>query len=247
MESHDISSPPLPAIYHKALMAYHAYTAKGGEGENFLVFWSLIDSEDDIEDASTELTDSSLDILRGIVVLRDQVVKTRYTHVPLVDVVKILKQIQEKSIFPESSDYWEGVISSMCPSAPDEQTISLNEISEAVLSFLKNLSTGDGISSSHASDVHNAELENFKQYINTTLDKLREEMGIETRELREEIDQIRSVESLKAVSSLPTTTQSTPRNHPVPKLPFSAPRRPSTDAGFRICCSSDIASNCLIN
>jgi len=242
-------------------MAFHAFTAAAnttpsGHQGNFLKFWKSLDQQESPDnDDEIVISDSCIDILKGIIDLRDQVAYGGKDSLPLNQVVLVLQEIRDSSVFPESAEYWDSVIAGLSgDDNHDDMVISLDDISEAVLVFLKNLSSPQTDPSSSSSS-HADELENFKQYINTTLEKLREEVGIETGKLRIELDHLSHQQQQDKdkprvdAPSQSSTRFSTPRENPVaPPLPFPPQSATTNNNGmFRFCCSNgDIGTNCLI-
>ena len=244
MESHDISSPPLPALYHEAMVAYHAYTVRGKPGENFLSFWYHMDSLSSKtprsdEKSTEEVTDYSIDILKGILVLRNEVAQISSPQIGGKKFKKILTKIRNNSVFPETVEYWETVMSGL--DFDHEDGISISEISEAIFQFLKNLASADSVSrTTSKSDLAATEdLERLRTFVQLSLDKLREEVAKETKEMKEKLDEV-------------ATAHTTPRPT-VPELPIPSRRRQlassssAPSSSNRACCGHDgFVENCLI-
>jgi len=240
MESHDISSPPLPALYHEAMVAYHAYTVRGKPGENFLSFWHNMDSSNETlhrPSSPSEVSDYSIDILKGILVLRDEIVTINSSFIPGKKFRKILTRIRNDSVFPETVDYWDTVMSGL--DFDGESGIAIAEISEATFQFLKNLASADSVSrTTSRSDLAATEdLERLRSFVQQSLEKLREEVAKETGELKGRIDEV-------------ATSHTTPRPS-VPELPIPSRRRERPpvvqSTTTRACCGHDgLIENCLI-
>jgi hypothetical protein len=227
MELHDISSPPLPALYHEAMLAYHAFTVRGKPGENFLTFWYNMDTSSSQSSTRppSEPSDYSIDVLQGILILRDEVASKTSTKIRLKTFKYLLTRIRNNSVFPETVEYWDTVMSSL----DVEDGISVAEISEAVLQFLRNLASADTISRTTSDAAGMDDLERLRAFVQQSLDHLKQEQD----QLKEKIEEVA------------TTTHSTPRPTP-PELPIPSRRTTRVAAEpSRACCGS-IAEDCLI-
>lgn len=237
----------MPALYHEAMEAYHAFTVRGKPGENFLTFWYHLDSSSKSPRSVplSEVTDYSVDILHGIVVLRNEIVSFSSQRIAGKKFKKILTRIRNDSVFPETVEYWDTVMNGL--DFDDNDGISVFEISEATFQFLKNLASADTVSrTTSRSDLAATEdLERLRSFVNQSLEKLRQEVAKETNELKEKLDEVA------------TTTHTTPRPT-VPELPIPSrvrDRRRADSSNVtppippnRACCGHDggFVENCLI-
>ena len=138
---HDISSPRAPPRYHRAMLAYHTYLLN--PGSDFLSFWYDCRDEQEDEDLPSS---SSLEILRGLEVFRDRIVgesrrgfrqKRPNPKISVRFLLEVLADIRSACMYTEASAYWSTVSESTDASA---STITLSELSEAVLAFLNSIS-----------------------------------------------------------------------------------------------------------
>jgi hypothetical protein len=226
MESHDISSPPLPALYHEAMVAYHAFTVRGKPGENFLTFWYNMDSTLHSSNRSpSEPSDYSIDILKGILVLRDEVASSTSTKIRSKKFKYLLTRIRNNSVFPETVEYWDTVMSGL----DVEDGISVSEISEAVLQFLRNLASAETVSRTTSEAAGMDDLERLRAFVQQSLENLKQEQD----QLKEKIEEVA------------TTTHSTPRPTP-PELPIPSRRARAVQPPPRRACCGSVAEDCLI-
>lgn len=245
MESHDISSPPLPALYHEAMLAYHAYTVRGKPGENFLKFWYHMETTTHNQSthppiSPSEVSDYTIDILRGILILRDEVVAISSPKIGTKFFRKVLTRIRNTSVFPESVEYWNTVMSGRLDF--EGEGVSVNEVSEATFQFLKSLASADTVSKTTSDpSATDEELQRLRLYVQQSLEKLRQEVAKETEGIKVKLDEV-------------ATAQSTPRPT-VPELPIPSRRRVRQTSGTsprnppaRVCCGHDnnLIENCLI-
>ena len=139
----------------------------------------------------------SMDILRGIEILRDKVVfesRSRYVRKGQARSVSVsfVKDVIENSIltisqFPESHQYWTSVLVSV--HEIDSPHVSLEELSEAVLAFLKGIS----ISAAPPSE----EMAKIKEYVDQSI-----------REVKEMVEETR-------IASASTSARTSPASRPV--------------------------------
>jgi hypothetical protein len=190
MERHDISSPPPPALLHRAMIVYHDFLLQRRRNPrlDFLAFWykearaqqTVEREEEDVRVASAEA-----EILAGIERLRDKAVEgSRNGRISLVAVRLIVAQIRAGCEFPDAKEYWDAVHGSLSQQAGTEMEIS--ELSEAVVGFLKSLAEPSSASSMQP-DVQE-ELDSLRRFVNTSIEAVRSEMKRESIKLRKELD-----------------------------------------------------------
>ena len=209
---HSISSPPPPANYHRAMIALHEFTlAKPGKPDlDFLSFWFADAKNYPLPPSHPE--DHISEILGGIETFRDKTVEaSRGRSVSLFAVRTIVYDLERNAKFSDTKEYWKSVLESL--QHQPSSLVSLSDLSDAVMSFLRSVDSTDSQSAA------SAELDSLRTYVTQSLSELRSEIKRESLKLRSEIS--------TAVGS----TKSTPV--PVPALPIESRRQQEPVTGSR--------------
>ena len=254
----DISSPAPPSRFHQAMVAYHLFILerRGNREIDFLTFWykearSGNAAAHTDASVSEEVSDSTLEILKGIEDLRDRVVEEslhktgkQSKAIQMSSLKSILEEIRFHSIFPESIEYWTSVIDSATDVNTD--SISLAELSDAVITFIKggsNRSTSSAISNSSSIDQLYEELADLRRHVNSSLKDMQSELRTEAKKIKEEVTR-------SGVSTRESSAQNSPQM--TPSLPIKNRRStavavdssPETN-NRQFCCSTNV-SECLM-
>lgn len=218
---HSISSPPPPARYHKAMIALHQFTLEKHKKPelDFLSFW-FAESRNQVYSIS-EPEDHISEILSGLETFRDNVVEqSRGRSVSLLAVRGVVFDLERSASFTETREYWQSVLESL--QNQPSSLVTLSDLSEAVVSFLKSVESGDTSSSS----AQSLELDALRTYINQSLTELRTEIKRESLKMKAEIKSVTSgiTTAVGSVKSSPT---------PLPALPIESRRTQEEISGSR--------------
>lgn len=185
------------------MIAYHEYLLQRRRNPtlDFLTFWY---QEARLEDSASEALGAAEtadgDILLGIQTLRDRAVEaSRNKKVSLAAVRLIVAQIRAGATFDESRQYWDSVYDTLQQTGTD---LDLSELSEAVLSFLRNLESPDP---SEPPTSYQDDMEELRRFVSTSIDAVRTEIKRESVKLKREIESATST-----AASSPLTAPSLP-------------------------------------